>query len=219
MPYLLKGLTNPLLSINFDKGDGLVPAILQDDRTGQVLMFGYMNQEAYEKTQAEGVAWFYSRSKERLWKKGESSGHIQKVESIEVDCDQDTLLVRVTPMGPTCHTGSQSCFGDRYFNLATLEQTIASKIAKPQEGSYTKYLIEEGLDKILKKCGEEMTEVVLAAKNQDKEELLDESSDLLYHFLVLLQAQGIQLSEVEAKIAQRHGQPQHYSIRQSIEEW
>lgn len=196
-----------------------MPAILQDDRTGQVLMLGYMNQEAYDKTREEGVAWFYSRSKERLWKKGESSGHIQEVVSIDVDCDQDTLLVRVRPLGPTCHTGTQSCFGDQSFNLAILEQTIATKIANPQEGSYTKYLIDEGLDKILKKCGEEMTEVVLAAKNKDKEELIDESSDLLYHFLVLLQAQGVQLKNVEAKLAERHGMPQEYSIRQGINEW
>lgn len=196
-----------------------MPAILQDDRTGQVLMLGYMNQEAYDKTREEGVAWFYSRSKERLWKKGESSGHIQEVVSIDVDCDQDTLLVRVKPLGPTCHTGTQSCFGDQSFNLAILEQTIAAKIANPQEGSYTKYLIDEGLDKILKKCGEEMTEVVLAAKNKDKEELIDESSDLLYHFLVLLQAQGVQLKNVEAKLAERHGLPQEYSIRQGINEW
>lgn len=196
-----------------------MPAILQDDRTGQVLMLGYMNQEAYDKTREEGVAWFYSRSKERLWKKGESSGHIQEVVSIDVDCDQDTLLVRVKPLGPTCHTGTQSCFGDQSFNLAILEQTIAAKIANPQEGSYTKYLIDEGLDKILKKCGEEMTEVVLAAKNKDKEELIDESSDLLYHFLVLLQAQGVQLKNVEAKLAERHGMPQEYSIRQGINEW
>lgn len=196
-----------------------MPAILQDDRTGQVLMLGYMNQEAYDKTREEGVAWFYSRSKERLWKKGESSGHIQEVVSIDVDCDQDTLLVRVKPLGPTCHTGTQSCFGDQSFNLAILEQTIAAKIANPQEGSYTKYLIDEGLDKILKKCGEEMTEVVLAAKNKDKEELIDESSDLLYHFLVLLQAQDVQLKNVEAKLAERHGMPQDYSIRQGINEW
>lgn len=196
-----------------------MPAILQDDRTDQVLMLGYMNQAAYEKTCQEGVAWFYSRSKQRLWKKGESSGHIQAVVSITADCDQDTLLVRVIPKGPTCHKGTQSCFGDHFFNLATLEQTITSKLANPQTGSYTKYLMDEGLDKILKKCGEEMTEVVLAAKNHDKNELLDESSDLLYHFLVLLQAQGVQLSEVEAKLAKRHGVPQSYSIRQGIEEW
>lgn len=208
-----------MLTINFEKSDGLVPAILQDYRTGQVLMLGYMNQEAYDKTRAEGVAWFYSRSKKRLWKKGESSGHIQDVVTIELDCDQDTLLLRVNPQGPTCHTGTQSCFGDNYFNIATLEQTIAGKIAKPQEGSYTSYLIEQGLDKILKKSGEEMTEVILAAKNHDKEELLNESSDLLYHFLVLLQQQDVQLNDVEAKLAERHGVTQNYSIREEIEKW
>lgn len=206
-------------TIDFTKGDGLVPAILQDAKTGQVLMLGYMNQEAYQKTCAEGVAWFYSRSKNRLWMKGESSGHTQKVLAIAVDCDQDTILLSVVPQGPTCHLGSQSCFGDEYFNLAILEKTIADKIAHPEEGSYTNYLMQQGLDKILKKCGEEMTEVVIAAKNRDANELLDESSDLFYHYLVLLQEQGLQLKDVEARLAERHGVKQSYSVRDDIEQW
>lgn len=205
--------------IDFDKVDGLVPAILQHFQTGQVLMLGYMNREAYEKTRSEGVAWFYSRSKERLWMKGESSGNIQKVVDIKLDCDQDTLLIQVDPVGPTCHTGETSCFGSDYFNLSILEETIADKVNNPQEGSYTKYLVDEGQDKILKKCGEEMTEVIIAAKNNDKEELINEASDLAYHLLVLLQNQGVSLAEVEAKLGERHGVKQDYSIRSNINEW
>ena len=205
--------------VDFQKGAGLVPAILQDARTGQVLMLGYMNQEAYEKTCAEGVAWFYSRSKDRLWMKGETSGHTQKVTAIDLDCDQDTILLSVEPQGPTCHLGNQSCFGDDYFNLAVLERTITKKIAYPEEGSYTKYLMEQGLEKILKKCGEEMTEVVIAAKNRDANELLDESSDLFYHYLVLLQEQGLQLKDVETRLAERHGVKHTYSVRDDIQQW
>lgn len=207
------------MEIDFSKGDGLVPAILQDYRTKQVLMLGYMNEEAYQKTVEEKVCWFYSRSKDRLWKKGETSEHYQYVVDIKKDCDQDTLLILVDPAGPTCHTGSQSCFGDEYFNLNILEETIQSKMKKPEEGSYTKYLMDEGLDKILKKNGEEMTEVVIAAKNQDKEELTAEASDLLYHFLVLLNYQGLSLEEVEASLAERHGVKQNYSVRKDVEKW
>lgn len=179
-----------MTAIDFGKNGGLVPAILQDYRTNQVLMLGYMNEEAYELTVTEGVAWFYSRSKGRLWKKGETSGNLQEVVKIELDCDQDTLLVQVRPIGPTCHTGSQSCFGDDFFNLNILEKTVVDKVGNPKEGSYTSYLMEQGLDKILKKCGEEMTEVVIAAKNaqagQGNNELVSETSDLLYHLFVLL---------------------------------
>lgn len=208
-----------MTEIDFTKLNGLVPAILQHYQTGQVLMLGYMNEEAYEKTRSEGVAWFYSRSKQRLWKKGETSGNIQKVVNIQEDCDQDTLLIQVDPVGPTCHTGQVSCFGDDYFNLATLEQTIANKIDKPQEGSYTKYLIEEGQDKIIKKCGEEMTEVLIASKNNDKNELINETSDLFYHLFVLLQHQGVSLADVEAQLHERHGVKQTYSVRDEIQDW
>lgn len=211
------------MQIDFEKNGGLVPAILQDYRTKQVLMLGYMNQESYELTIKENQAWFYSRSKKRLWKKGETSGNIQKLVSIEVDCDQDTLLVQVEPLGPTCHLNTQSCFGDNFFNLSILETTIKDKMNNPKEGSYTAYLKEEGLDKILKKCGEEMTEVVIAAKNLEaglgKKELISESSDLLYHLLVLLQYHGVSLSEVEDMLASRHGVQQTYSIRKSIEDY
>lgn len=178
-----------------------------------------MNQEAYDKTREDGVAWFYSRSKARLWKKGESSGNVQKVIDIVLDCDQDTVLLQVDPVGPTCHTGQTSCFGEGDFTLATLEETISDKIANPQEGSYTKYLMDEGQDKILKKCGEEMTEVLIASKNNDKEELINESSDLFYHLIVLLQKKGVSLADVEAQLKERHGVKQTYSVRDEIDEW
>lgn len=212
-----------MTAIDFDKGNGLVPAILQNVHTKQVLMMGYMNQEAYDLTVTEGVAWFYSRSKERLWKKGESSGNVQRVVNIELDCDGDTVLVQVDPTGPTCHLGTNSCFGDDYFNLPVLENTVASKVANPVEGSYTTYLTEKGLDKILKKCGEEMTEVVIAAKNaeagQGTDELIAETSDLLYHLLVLLNQQGVSLADIEEKLSERHGQAHTYSERKDIDNY
>jgi phosphoribosyl-ATP pyrophosphohydrolase/phosphoribosyl-AMP cyclohydrolase len=207
------------MEADFSKNGGLLSVILQETRTKQVLMNGYMNEEALTKTKEDGVVWFYSRSKERLWKKGETSGHIQKVISMKLDCDQDALLIEVDPHGPTCHTGTQSCFGDEYFNLSVLDQTVQKKLQNPEEGSYTKYLKEQGIDKILKKCGEEMTEVVLAAKNKDRENLIDESSDLLYHFLVLLNHEGLSLKDVEKNLEERHGKKQDYSIRDDIKKW
>lgn len=206
-------------AVDFSKSDGLVPAILQDAETKQVLMLGYMNREALEKTIEDKKAWFYSRSKERLWMKGEESKHTQEVVDIKLDCDNDTILLLVNPHGPTCHLGTQSCFGDEYFNLNILEETIKDKMQHPKDGSYTKYLMDEGLDKILKKNGEEMTEVIIAAKNNDKEELIAETSDLLYHLLVLLQTQGVDLTDVEAELKERHGEKQNYSERSEIEEW
>jgi phosphoribosyl-ATP pyrophosphohydrolase/phosphoribosyl-AMP cyclohydrolase len=204
---------------NFDKLDGLLSVILQDTHTGQVLMNGYMNKEAYQKTLADDVVWFYSRSKKRLWKKGETSGHVQEVVSMRLDCDQDALLIEVIPKGPTCHLGTQSCFGDEDFNLHILEQTIQDKIENPKEGSYTKYLVDEGVDKILKKCGEEMTEVVIGAKNKDKDELISETSDLLYHLLVMLNHEGVTLKDVEDKLQTRHGKKQKISQRDEINKW
>lgn len=207
------------MEIDFSKGDGLVPVILQHYLTKQVLMLGYMNEEAYQKTVEEKVCWFYSRSKQRLWKKGESSKNYQYVVDIQTDCDADTLLIFVNPAGPTCHLDTQSCFGDDYFNLNILEETIKNRMKNPEEGSYTKYLMDEGVDKILKKNGEEMTEVIIASKNQDEEELIDEASDLLYHLLVLLNHEGVSLGHVEENLSERHGVKQNYSIRQEIDKW
>lgn len=204
---------------DFSKNNGLLSVILQDTNTKQVLMNGFMNEEAFEKTKTDKVVWFYSRSKERLWKKGESSGNVQEVVSMKLDCDKDALLIEVVPHGPTCHTGTRSCFSDDYFSLQTLERTVQEKIQNPEEGSYTKYLIDKGTDKILKKCGEEMTEVIIAAKNKDKQELVDETSDLLYHMLVMLNNEGVSLKDVESKLEERHGEKQEYSIRDDIEKW
>ncbi len=204
---------------DFDKAGGLLSVILQDWNTGQVLMNGFMNEEAYRKTIDENVVWFYSRSKARLWKKGESSGHIQTVKKMALDCDQDALLIQVVPHGPTCHLGTQSCFGDDHFNVQSLEKIVKNKVENPEEGSYTKYLMDEGLDKILKKCGEEMTEIVIAAKNDDKKEVIDETSDLLYHLLVMLRQQNVSLKEVEDNLQQRHGETLNYKVREDIEEW
>lgn len=204
---------------DFDKGNGLLSVILQDWNTGQVLMNGFMNEEAYQKTLDDNVVWFYSRSKERLWKKGESSGHIQTVKKMALDCDNDALLIQVEPHGPTCHLGTQSCFGDDHFNLQSLEKIVKNKVENPEEGSYTKYLMDEGLDKILKKCGEEMTEIVIAAKNNDKKEVIDETSDLLYHLFVMLQEQNVSLKEVEKNLEERHGETLTYKVREDIEEW
>lgn len=204
---------------DFSKNNGLLSVILQDTNTKQVLMNGFMNEEAFEKTKTDKVVWFYSRSKERLWKKGESSGNVQEVVSMKLDCDKDALLIEVVPHGPTCHTGTRSCFSDDYFSLQTLERTVQEKIQNPEEGSYTKYLIDKGTDKILKKCGEEMTEVIIAAKNKDKQELVDETSDLLYHMLVMLNNEGVSLKDVENKLEERHGEKQEYSIRDDIQKW
>lgn len=204
---------------DFSKNNGLLSVILQDTNTKQVLMNGFMNEEAFEKTKTDKVVWFYSRSKERLWKKGESSGNVQDVVSMKLDCDKDALLIEVVPHGPTCHTGTRSCFSDDYFSLQTLERTVQEKIKNSEEGSYTKYLTDNGADKILKKCGEEMTEVVIAAKNKDKKELVDETSDLLYHLLVMLNNEGVSLKDVENKLEERHGVKQEYSIRDDIQKW
>lgn len=182
-------------------------------------MNGFMNEEAYQKTLEEGVVWFYSRTKERLWKKGETSGHTQTVKEMALDCDQDALLIQVDPQGPTCHLGTQSCFGDEFFNLQMLEKIVEHKIENPQEGSYTKYLTDQGIDKILKKCGEEMTEVVIAAKNNDSPELIDETSDLLYHLFVLLKNQNVSLKDVEQRLEERHGENLSYKVRGEIKEW
>lgn len=204
---------------NFEKGGGLLSVILQDYRTKQVLMNGFMNEEAYLKTLEDEVVWFYSRTKERLWKKGETSGHVQAVKDMALDCDQDALLIQVDPKGPTCHLGTQSCFGDEFFNLQILEKIVDQKIENPQQGSYTKYLTDEGIDKILKKCGEETTEVVIAAKNNDQKELINETSDLLYHLLVLLKNQGVSLKDVETTLEERHGENLSYKVRGEIKEW
>ncbi|HDF9029576.1 TPA: bifunctional phosphoribosyl-AMP cyclohydrolase/phosphoribosyl-ATP diphosphatase HisIE [Staphylococcus aureus] len=205
--------------IDFSKG--LVPAILQDNQTKQVLMLGYMNQEAFDKTIEDGVVCFYSRSKQRLWTKGETSGHTQRVKDIHVDCDNDTILIDVIPNGPTCHTGSQSCFNTEVpFSVQTLAQTVQDSAQSNNEKSYTKYLLTEGIEKITKKYGEEAFEVVIEAIKGDKKAFVSEVADELYHLFVLMHALGVDFSEIEAELAHRHHKRNNFKgERQNIEQW
>ena len=196
------------MNVNFDKyADGLVPAIIQDEETLRVLMLGFMNAEALEKTQATGKVTFYSRSKQRLWTKGEESGHFLLLKDIRVDCDQDTLLVKVSPQGPTCHTGADTCWdevnepGDF---ISHLERVIASRKGASPESSYTAKLLAKGINKVAQKVGEEAVELVIEAKDDNKDLFLGEAADLMYHYLVLIQAKGYALEEVIDVLKQRH---------------
>ncbi|MCK8824236.1 bifunctional phosphoribosyl-AMP cyclohydrolase/phosphoribosyl-ATP diphosphatase HisIE [Fuchsiella alkaliacetigena] len=237
-----------LTELKFDE-NGLIPAIIQDIENEQVLMMAYMNREAVQKTVETGYTWFWSRSRQELWKKGGSSGHVQQVEEIKADCDLDTLLIKVKQKVAACHTGHYSCFyrrldldkanrfkseGEQVFSpeevydeqteedeiklenppvpsgglpqiLQEIYQVVLDRKHNPVEDSYTSYLFDEGLDKILKKIGEEAAEVIIGAKNEDKEEIIMEVSDLLYHLLVLLNYYQINLNEVYAELADRFG--------------
>ena len=187
------------MNIQFDSQTGLVPVIIQNAITEQVLMLGYMNEEALEKTLAEKRVTFFSRSKQRLWTKGESSGNFLSVVSIEEDCDQDTLLIRAMPEGPTCHTGTTSCFGKKATKgfLYELEDIIHQRIDEDDPQSYTNKLFKRGINKVAQKVGEEAVEVIIEAKDENRNLFLDESADLLYHFLILMKAKNVQLEEVE----------------------
>ncbi|MFB4210430.1 bifunctional phosphoribosyl-AMP cyclohydrolase/phosphoribosyl-ATP diphosphatase HisIE [Shouchella sp. JSM 1781072] len=197
--------------VTFNK-DGLVPAIVQDASTKEVLTLAYMNEEALNLTIETKESWFYSRSREALWHKGATSGNKQTVVDIRYDCDQDAVLLLVEPLGPACHTGSYSCFtseqgkdvSDPLTILKTLEKTIASRKKDMPEGAYTTYLFNEGLDKILKKVGEEASEVIIAAKNNDHTEMHWEVADLLYHVLVLLEEKEIPLTTIMQTLEKRH---------------
>ncbi len=194
-----------IMEVNFEKGNGLVPAIIQDATSEQVLMLGYMNKEALDKTLNESRVTFYSRTKERLWTKGETSGNYLSVEDITTDCDQDTILIRAKPAGPVCHKGTPSCFGDKdHFNLKVLEKIIMDRKEHPTPGSYTNKLFEEGLDRISQKVGEEAVEVVIASKNDNNSALLEETADLLYHLQVLLVLKGQSLDAVYQVLSERH---------------
>ena len=194
--------------IDFSKLDGLVPAVIQDAQTGAVLMVGFMNDEAYEKTQADEKVTFFSRSKKRLWQKGEESGHYLGVVSIELDCDRDTLLIKANPAGPTCHTGKYSCFdsqAENYDFLQDLSNLITQRKNELPEGSYTTSLFNEGLDQIKAKVEEESAEVVQAATNETNQRLAEESGDLIYHLLVLLAEKGVDYSDVISVLKKRNG--------------
>lgn len=186
---------------NFDKNpDGLLPAIVQDATTRTVLMLGYMNAEALQQTQESGRVTFFSRSKNRLWTKGEESGHFLELVSISEDCDQDALLVKANPIGPTCHTGSDTCWNEKntanYGFLSRLEAVIAQRTTEKPEESYVASLFQKGINKIAQKVGEEAVEVVIEAKDNNADLFLEESADLLFHYLMLLQAKGHSLQDV-----------------------
>ncbi len=207
--------------VKFDE-KGLIPAIVQDAVSKEVLTLAYMNEESLKKSLETKETWFWSRSRAELWHKGETSGNTQKIIDIKYDCDQDALVVLVVPAGPACHTGSYSCFTgsllvdgedkkesastDRFAIINELESVIAQREAEMPEGAYTTYLFDKGVDKILKKVGEEATEVVIAAKNRDPEELKWEVADLIYHVLVLLREQKLPLDEVLNVLVERHSQ-------------
>ena len=194
------------MKVDFAKSDGLVPTIIQHYASRKVLMLGYMNQEALDKTRELGKVTFYSRSKQRLWTKGEESGNFLKLKSMEVDCDNDTLLVQVEPVGPTCHTGTYTCFGevDAHGFTHELQQIIEDRKANPSEKSYTTSLFEKGINKIAQKVGEEAVETVIEAKDNNDELFLNEAADLMFHYLVLLSAKGKTLADVETVLKSRH---------------
>jgi phosphoribosyl-ATP pyrophosphohydrolase/phosphoribosyl-AMP cyclohydrolase len=198
------------MDIDFSKNkDGLVPAVVQDAQTKNVLMLGYMNEEAYNKTRESGKVTFFSRSKQRLWTKGEESGNFLHLKDIKVDCDNDTLLVSVHPEGPTCHKGTDTCWGENNAAgtafLEQLEEIISDRKSNPEnEKSYVASLFRSGINKIAQKVGEEAVEVVIEAKDDNKELFLNESADLLFHYLILLQAKGHSLKEVLQVLEERH---------------
>lgn len=195
------------MNINYDS-NGLIPAIIQDHHSGKVLMLGYMNQEAFDKTLNEKQITFFSRSKNRLWTKGESSGNFLNLVSWAVDCDADALLFKVNPVGPVCHTGADTCWNEKnsvdISFLSKLEEVISERKNQNPESSYTASLFAKGINKIAQKVGEEAVEVVIEAKDQNQELFLNESADLLFHYLVLLQAKGFKLSDVIEVLASRH---------------
>lgn len=197
------------MEINFDKMNGLVPAIIQDATTRKVLMLGFMNKEAYEKTVETGKVTFYSRTKERLWTKGEQSGNFLNVVSIQNDCDQDTLLIQVHPTGPVCHTGTDTCWGEKneanpLLFLSELQDFIEKRYQEMPEGSYTTSLFKDGFNRMAQKVGEEALEAVIEAVNGSNERLIYEGSDMLYHLIVLLTAKGMRIEDMASELQQRH---------------
>ncbi|NNT70966.1 bifunctional phosphoribosyl-AMP cyclohydrolase/phosphoribosyl-ATP diphosphatase HisIE [Flavobacterium sp. IMCC34852] len=193
------------MTLDFSKNNGLIPTIIQDNQSQQVLMLGYMNEEAFQKTQEEKIVTFFSRSKNRLWTKGETSGNFLKVVSIKEDCDQDALLIKVLPNGPTCHNGTTSCFDNepQFSFLNELEKVIEERISNPSSDSYVASLFQKGLNKIAQKVGEEAVELVIEAKDDNADLFLNEAADLLFHYLVLLKAKGFNLENVEMILKDR----------------
>jgi phosphoribosyl-AMP cyclohydrolase / phosphoribosyl-ATP pyrophosphohydrolase len=196
------------MKVDFSKyTDGLVPAIIQDDITGKVLMLGFMNEAALAKTKELNKVTFFSRSKNRLWTKGEESGNFLLLKSISSDCDEDSLLIKVDPVGPVCHTGADTCWSEKNINsnfLFELEKIIIDRKNNPSEKSYTSSLFEKGINKIAQKVGEEAVELVIEAKDNDADLFKNEAADLLFHYLILLQAKGHSLSEIQDILVSRH---------------
>ena len=195
------------MKIDFDKNSvGLVPAIIQDFETKNVLMLGYMNKEALDLTLESKKVHFFSRSKNRIWMKGEESGNFLNLISLKPDCDNDSLLLKVKPQGPTCHKGDDTCWGEKNDHnfLNTLEKIIVDRIKNPSNNSYVSNLFEKGIDKIAQKLGEEATEVIIASKNENKKELIYESADLLFHFLLLLHKKNLKFKDVVNELEQRN---------------
>lgn len=194
-------------SLDFEKGEGLIPAIVQDAETFNVLMLGYMNKEAVEYTLKAGKVTFFSRSKGRLWTKGESSGHFLMLVNMKMDCDRDTLLVKANPVGPVCHTGSDTCFdevNESLYFLHHLQGVIQNRKDNPSDESYTSKLFQRGINKVAQKVGEEAVELVIEAKDDNESLFLNEAADLMYHYLVLLTAKGYHLEDVIGILKQRH---------------
>lgn len=196
------------MEIDFDKMNGLVPAIVQDANTRKVLMLGFMNREAYDKTLATGLVTFYSRTREKLWTKGEESGHVLHLVSIKNDCDNDTLLVEVNPEGPTCHKGTDTCWGEKneepVMFLKELQDFIDKRHAEMPEGSYTTSLFESGVNRMAQKVGEEAVETVIEATNGTPERMIYEGADLLYHLIVLLTSKGYRIEDLARELVERH---------------
>jgi len=193
------------MKIDFNKGEGLVPVIIQNNATLQVLMLGYMNAEAFEKTKAENKVTFYSRSKNRLWTKGEESGNFLLVKDIKIDCDNDTILIKVTPNGPACHKGTTTCFAEETAKgfLYELEKTISQRIDDNDATSYTNQLYKRGINKVAQKVGEEAVELVIEAKDDDANLFKNEAADLMYHYILLLKAKGFTLNNIEQVLKDR----------------
>lgn len=193
------------MNVDFSKNNGLIPVIIQNNETQQVLMLGYMNEEALQKTQEEKIVTFFSRSKNRLWTKGETSGNFLKVVSIKEDCDQDALLIQVIPIGPTCHNGTTSCFATEpnISFLNELENVIENRISNPSSESYVASLYQKGINKMAQKVGEEAVELVIEAKDDNQDLFIGEAADLLFHYLILLQAKNLKLNNIEQELMRR----------------
>lgn len=196
------------MTIDFNKSNGLVPVIIQDAKSARVLMLGYMNEEAFNQTRETNKVTFFSRSKNRLWVKGETSGNFLNVKSIHLDCDDDTLLIKADPVGPACHTGATTCFHDEQQGgalfLSKLENVIRDRYENPDPKSYTSQLFEKGINKVAQKVGEEAVEIVIEAKDNNDELFLGEAADLLYHYLILLRAKNFELNDVIQVLEKRH---------------